>query len=285
MEERDFEALEALWQTKNITKAADKIYTTQSALSKRLASLEEELGVTMFLRSRQGISFTPDGETVLEYSRKARGNLKEMREALSRNKEYLCGTLNAGFSINFAQYKLPDLLRLFTTEHPHVKLHVMTDQSRNIYARLVRGEVDVAVVRGEYPWKEHKFLLSRERICAIKSRSDSGKPLSCLRYIDRQTDAAFTEEAGQWLRENGLQLDREGICVDDLSTCVELVGKGLGWAIVPEICLGSFQGEITPLSFKDGEPFTRSTYLMCSKSAAGLAQVQAFIGIARKTEE
>ena len=59
MNERDFELLSALNQTKNITRAADLLYITQSALSKRINALEEELGTTLILRSRQGIHFTP----------------------------------------------------------------------------------------------------------------------------------------------------------------------------------------------------------------------------------
>ena len=62
MDEKDFELLEVLDETRNITHAADKLYMTQSALSKRIKSMEQELGVEILLRSRQGIRFTPAGE-------------------------------------------------------------------------------------------------------------------------------------------------------------------------------------------------------------------------------
>lgn len=58
MDEKDFELLEVLDETRNITHAADKLYMTQSALSKRIKSMEQELGVEILLRSRQGIRFT-----------------------------------------------------------------------------------------------------------------------------------------------------------------------------------------------------------------------------------
>lgn len=54
MDEKDFELLEVLDETRNITHAADKLYMTQSALSKRIKSMEQELGVEILLRSRQG---------------------------------------------------------------------------------------------------------------------------------------------------------------------------------------------------------------------------------------
>ena len=62
MDEKDYELLHALDETRNITHAADKLYMTQSALSKRIKALEQELGVEIVLRSRQGIRFTPAGE-------------------------------------------------------------------------------------------------------------------------------------------------------------------------------------------------------------------------------
>ena len=55
MDEKDYELLHALDETRNITHAADKLYMTQSALSKRIKALEQELGVEIVLRSRQGI--------------------------------------------------------------------------------------------------------------------------------------------------------------------------------------------------------------------------------------
>ena len=110
MTERDFELLDILSQTGNITKAADRLYITQLSLSKRIVTIEEELGVTILLRSRQGIHFTPEGETVLEHTRKAGALMNAMREELTARKDEICGTLNAGVSINFAQYRLPSLL-------------------------------------------------------------------------------------------------------------------------------------------------------------------------------
>lgn len=59
MDEKDFELLEVLDETRNITHAADKLYMTQSALSKRIKSMEQELGVEILLRSRQGHPLYP----------------------------------------------------------------------------------------------------------------------------------------------------------------------------------------------------------------------------------
>ena len=82
MDEKDFELLQALADSRNITKAADKLYITQSALSKRIRSIERELGVELLLRSHQGIRFTPSGEAVLAHSRAAAREMEQMRRNL-----------------------------------------------------------------------------------------------------------------------------------------------------------------------------------------------------------
>ena len=74
MTERDFKILEILNKTKNITHAADLLYINQSALLKRIIAIEEELGVTLMLRSRQGIHFTAEGKKFYTIAKKLKNN-------------------------------------------------------------------------------------------------------------------------------------------------------------------------------------------------------------------
>ncbi|BEO93539.1 LysR family transcriptional regulator [Fusobacterium vincentii] len=279
MTERDFEILEILNRTKNITHAADLLYINQSALSKRIIAIEEELGVTLMVRSRQGIHFTPEGEKVLYYSQEAKKLLELMREDLKDDNKVISGTLRAGISINYSQYNLPQILSEYKKKFPNVTTHITTEYSRNLFFKITNGEVDIAIVRGEFPWNENKILLEEENICLIYNNQDIDKDLSELQYIGRKTDTTFEREIAQWLRENDLKIKKEGIYVDNINTCVEMVNQGLGWAIVPEICLKSFKGQIKPLVFKNGQAFTRSTYLLYSNSVAKLPQVREFIKI------
>ena len=274
MTERDFEILEMLNKTKNITHAADLLYINQSALSKRIVAIEQELGVTLMVRSRQGIHFTAEGEKVLHYTQEAKKQLELMKIDLKENNAVISGTLRAGISINYSQYNLPQILSEYKKKFPKVITHITTEYSRNIFLKIMNGEIDVAVVRGEFPWNENKILLEKENICLIYHNQDIGKNLSDFQYIGRKTDITFEREMAQWLRENDLKIKKEGIYVDNINTCVEMVNQGLGWAIVPEICLKNFKGQIRALVFKNGQAFTRSTYLLYSNSVSKLPQVR-----------
>ncbi len=279
MDERDFQLLMTLKETGNITHAANKLYITQSSLSKRIHAIEKELDTCILLRSRQGVHFTPEGEIVLKRASEASCILDIMRNDLIASKGYICGTLNAGISINYALYRLPALLATYHKQYPHVTMHISSDQSRSLYLQVTSGKIDVAIIRGEYEWSGEKILLARENVCAIRSKKDENRSLRTLPFIGRKTDIQFERELATWMREKSIQPKNNGVFVDNISTCVEMVQRGLGWSIVPEICLDHFDGIIQPLIFDNGEPFVRSTYIMYNSNAMELPQVKAFIDL------
>lgn len=283
MDERDFEVLLALDKTRNITHAAKLLYVSQSSLSKRINAIESELQIKILIRSRKGVYFTPEGEEVLTSIRQVSKELQTMREKLDLSKNIVSGHLKAGISLNFSLFKLPEVLSEYRKQFPHVNMHVITDHSRKLYNQLLEGTIDIAVVRGDYPWKGEKILLDRENICAIKSRNNHGKSFSELPYIGRKTDLAFERELLQWMHENGYSDQNNGLYVDNITTCVEMVKLDGGWAIVPEICLKDFEGDIVPLKFANGEPFVRPTYLMFSDIVLELPQIKTFIDLLRSS--
>ena len=61
MDEKDYELLLDLSETKNITKTASRLYMTQPAITKRIQKMEEELNCQLFLRSKKGVILTPSG--------------------------------------------------------------------------------------------------------------------------------------------------------------------------------------------------------------------------------
>lgn len=285
MDEKDFELLRILDETRNITHAAEQLYITQSALSKRIKAIERELGAEILLRSRQGIRFTPAGEIVLTQSAAAAREMEELRRNLSGLGNEVSGTLNAGVSINYAQYRFPDTLVAYHREFPKVRLHITTGQSRHLYRQLLDGSLDVAILRGEYPWDGEKFLLSQEQICVICNREFENKPLSQLLYISHKTDSVLAGLMTQWMRENELSSDQAGICVDNITTCMEMVRRGLGWGLLPNICLGDYDGCVRPCMFANGEPFVRRTYILFQQEALRLPQVSAFIDTVKKNHK
>lgn len=277
MDEKDCELIEMLWETRNITKAAERLFTTQSALTKRIQKLEEELGCELFIRSRKGVLFTPVAERILPYVRQVSDSMDRIRSQVAIYRKEVAGTLKLGVSINFARYRLADVLKGFMDKYPNVDIHVSTMQSTNLYQSLVKNEISIAIVRGSFKWNEGMVTLSEEPVCLVTAREHAGEPLNSYPYIGRHTDAGFYDKIQLWRAENGCQESRTNLWVDDIGSCLEMVSRGIGWSILPEICLKQFNGQITPLYFKDGTPFTRSSHILYKHDYFELPQVKKFI--------
>ena len=277
MDEKDCELIEMLWETRNITKAAERLFTTQSALTKRIQKLEEKLGCELFIRSRKGILFTPVAERILPYVRQVSDSMDRIRSQVAIYRKEVAGTLKLGVSINFARYRLADVLKGFMDQYPNVDIHVSTMQSTNLYQSLVKNEISIAIVRGSFKWNEGMVTLSEEPVCLVTAREHAGEPLNSYPYIGRHTDAGLYDKIQLWRAENGCQESRTNLWVDDIGSCLEMVSRGIGWSILPEICLKQFDGQITPLYFKDGTPFTRSSHILYKHDYFELPQVKKFI--------
>ncbi|MCI6948155.1 MAG: LysR family transcriptional regulator, partial [Oribacterium sp.] len=65
MDEKDIEIFRSLIKTGNVTKSSEKLYTTQSSLTKRIQKMEEELGCQLFIRTKKGVLPTPAAEKIL----------------------------------------------------------------------------------------------------------------------------------------------------------------------------------------------------------------------------
>lgn len=283
MDEKDFEILSILNETRNITRAAKQLYITQSALSKRIKAIEKELGIEMLIRSRQGIRFTPAGEAVLTHSTCAAREMELMRRHIDTMNEEICGTLNTGISINFALYKLPDILADYHKKYPNVNLQITTGQSRHLYRQMLDGSLDIAVLRGEYPWDGIQFLLSQENICLVYNQEYEGTPLSDYLYISHKTDISQSAMMTRWMHEQNLNPRTNGVCLDSITACTEMVKRGIGWGLLPEIALENFHGCKKPCTFINGEPFIRRTYILCHREAVELPQVNAFMEILKNS--
>ncbi len=282
MDEIDFELIKNLNSTKNITKTADLMNLTQSAVSKRISNIEYELNTVLFTRSHSGVHFTPSGEKVLRYCTLLSENISEMKNCLRETRGDVFGTLLIGVSDNYMLYHLPDLVSDFHKNYPNVDLKIRTQKGHLLYPMVLSDELDIAIIRGDYKWEGFKTLLSMEAMCVVCNKEYEGRDLNSFTYIDRGTDAVQASMMAKWRHENGIRPSKHVIKVDSITSSMDLVKRGLGWALIPEIALDDFEGCSIPCFFADGEPFVRPTYLYCKSNVYQLTQAKAFIDEAIK---
>ena len=262
MDERDIQIFQTLMETKNVTKTAQTLYTTQSAITKRLHKLEEELGAPLFLRSVKGLIPAPSADAIAGEMEQLQASLQRVKNLSQYAQGRIAGHLKLGVSVNYARYTLPDLLKQYMTDYPEVQISVTTGQSLDLFTRLQEGKLSLAVLRGHFPWSGQSRLLSKEKVYAVTSKENEKIPFSQLPYIHRQSDKPFMARIQRWKLEQHITDSPSSIQVNDIATCLAMITSGIGWSVLPEICLKGRDDLVKKaLTFRDGTPFTRSTFV------------------------
>lgn len=129
----------------NYTKASQKLYISQSVLSKHIKALESELGIPLFVRGKQGIRLSEQGEMLLPYASQIMA-LKE--EYLKKVQTHSQALLRIASVPAVGRLKIGDLLAGFVKENPNVAVNIIEGESALLLDRLQREECDLAFARG-----------------------------------------------------------------------------------------------------------------------------------------
>ena len=143
---RQIEYFVATAETGSITLASERINISQPSISTAISQLEAELGAQLFLRRHaQGLSLTPVGRSLLVDAKHLLDNAHRLYQTASEETGSVRGTLALGCLVTFAPMVLPQIAHSFAAEYPGVKvLPQVADQSQ-LFARLERAELDVAL--------------------------------------------------------------------------------------------------------------------------------------------
>jgi DNA-binding transcriptional LysR family regulator len=165
--------LEAFYQTaqlKSFTRAAQVLAITQSALSQRIAHLEDDLEVTLFIRDPSGPILTTAGETLLRYYQISHSLESEVLSELKSNTQTLSGVVRiAGFSSVLRSVIIPSLAP-FLRANPHVQCEFRSYEVVDLYNVLRNAQADFVIL--DYHLQKPgvvEHLLGREEYVVIES--------------------------------------------------------------------------------------------------------------------
>lgn len=277
LEELDYQIILDLFEHKSITRVAQMHFLSQPAITKRLRKIEQTLGCTLMIRTNKGVLFNAVGESILPYCKAMLRQSEALKNTVNARQGVVGGTLNIIASPNYCRYRLPSALISFAKAYPEVSINLTTGKSKDIHLILLQREDCVVITRGEHHWEGCRTRLSSEPMCLVYSRTQAGRPLNTYNYIYHNTDVKAVSLTEQWATENNISLSHSNLKVDDISTCKDLVQSGMGWSILPRICLDDFQGVIEPLTLKDGTPFVRNSYALYHAAYYELQQVKLFL--------
>lgn len=128
----------------SFTRAAERCFVTQSALSHQIAALERELGQRLFVRSSRSVRATEAGIAFVARAREALRAIESAREDAAATAGTVIGTLRLGVIPTVTAVDVPAVLARFRAEHPHARVELRVGNSDALVADIRAGELDVA---------------------------------------------------------------------------------------------------------------------------------------------
>ncbi|MBW0236065.1 LysR family transcriptional regulator [Pseudomonas taetrolens] len=145
MEIRQIKYFVAVIDCGSLSRAARQVHVAQSALSKQMSALEDELGVQLFHRSHNGVIPSEAGKVFYEYALGMLKHLVDARAAVSSSPELVSGSIIVALPQSVATLLAMPLLRAVAARYPQVSFHLNEELTGNVMDQLTRGRVDLAL--------------------------------------------------------------------------------------------------------------------------------------------
>lgn len=145
MELRQLRYLQAVVEEGNFTRAADRVFVSQSALSQQIQVLEQAVGTTLVDRSKRGVRLTAAGEILYQHALRVFSELEQATVAIQELEGLQRGELRVGVVQTVNDYLMPGLITDFAARFPQVKLMVEELTTEGIEAGLAQGALQVGL--------------------------------------------------------------------------------------------------------------------------------------------
>src|SRR5690625_3034644 len=236
MDDKDWLILVTLYKEKSLILTSKILYVSQPAISYRIKNIEKDFNIKVYNKTKNGITFTPEGKLLIDYAEEMLYTLQRKRDELKELNKNESNILRLGVSSNFAYYVLPNLLRKFSNIQPDIQYKVQSGWSPTVYNYLKVSKVHVAIVRNNF--KAHKTLLGEDSFYIISKKKIDMEDLPHLPMITYNTDNELKESIDKWWAENFSNTPAYiGMMVDRLETCKQMDYNNLVYSIVADICL------------------------------------------------
>lgn len=136
----------AVAETNSFSQAAERLYLTQPAVSKRISSLEQTLNTKLFDRIGRTIQLTEAGKALLPHAYHILTELNDASRKLSNLEKEVAGRLTIATSHHIGLHRLPPILRAFTKSYPQVNLDIHFLDSEKAYEEILQGRVELAII-------------------------------------------------------------------------------------------------------------------------------------------
>lgn len=272
----------------SFTAAAKSLRYTQSAVSRQIAALEQDVSTALFDRVSRGVRLTDEGRCLLGHAEAVLDRLDSARRDLAALRDLDGGRLRIGAFATAEAVLVPRAMAAFQASHPRVELSLADGLTTAHIARLRSGELDVAVlnVQSGHPVDVEgltmRHLLDDPLLVALpRSHRLAGRRTLRLPELAQESWIAGSTTVedtliGACLRSGFRPAVR--YVVQEWTAKQGLVAAGLGITLVPGLAAGAVRQDILLKRLRAEEMTTRGVFAATVERAAGAPASQGFLG-------
>ena len=238
MELRTLRYFLAAAQEENITRAADILHVTQPTLSRQMMDLERELGTTLMLRGKNGLTLTDDGIFFKQRAEEIVELADRLEQAFAEHNADVSGVISIGATEAIGSRIFAKLVKKFSEKYPLVQFNLYNEMADYIKDRMDKGLIDVGLLLEPIDTSKYDFIwLSQKETWGVLMRDDH--PLAGCESIAPEDIAGYPlilplrervrAEILNWLKREEKDLNIP-LSYTLLSNAVLLVEEGLGFA-------------------------------------------------------
>jgi len=227
----------------HVTRAAEKLFVSQSAISRAVSQLEEELGVPLFYRQGRAVVLSPYGRVFLEHVTQALSILENGKRLLSEQTGKESGSVSLGFLHSLGIEMVPRLIKEYRRKHPKIQFTLLVQRSGEMLMKeLAAGSIDLCFsVPGMFGQSDVRWnhLLDEKLLIAMpKTHRLAARRSLSMKELSSEPFLALSPE-------HTLRIIFDKACADasflpkiafegmDVATLRGLIGAGLGIALLP----------------------------------------------------
>lgn len=148
----------------NITKAAQSLYITQSALSKQMMELERQLGKQLFIRGKRKLTLTDEGDYLCARAAEILKLIDTTEAALQSSDDILTGEIAIGGGETSVVGFIAQKMAQFHKQYPHVKFHMHSGDSDVVLDKLDKGLIDMGITPGPVRYEKYEYRNLNQKI-------------------------------------------------------------------------------------------------------------------------
>jgi DNA-binding transcriptional LysR family regulator len=272
-------------------RAAEALRISQPAVSARIKALEESLGISLFARSRGGLTLSEAGRTLRPYAEQLLRTAALARQAVHEQQPGSGGPLQIAAALSISVYFLPDVLKHFQRVHPNVTVSIRSGHSKEVLEMVLGEEAEIGLARSLHHPEVETLSLRDDPLLLVAHSSQ--RPVHSkharLEHVANWPLIFYERGSSDWTLTHSL-FRTAGLVpnvtfeVDSIETAKKMVERGLGLAFLPQLAVGRELQlhKLISIKIADAEPLRRSLDVIHPRHRPLRSEAQAFLQIVRQ---